>query len=407
VIKIAEMKQERAAKIEEGRKVLDVAETEKRALTGDENAKYDAIFSEVCELTSTIERVEKQVEAERSIAESAAKTAEINGGEPNNTEERQALLIEAARSFLMGERLDPRVADEWRALQAGSDTEGGYIMMPEQMANQLIKALDDEVFIRGMATTFQVPNAQSLGAPSLDNDPSDADWTTELQTGSEDSDMSFGKRKLEPHPFAKRIKVSNDLLRSGMMNPEQLVLSRLAYKFGITEEKAFLLGHGAGQPLGLFTASNDGISTGRDISTGNTTTAMTFDGLLEAFYSVKSAYQRNGSWLFHRDGIKQIAKLKDGNNQYIWRASVVEGRPDTIQSRPVFSSEYVPNTFTTGLYVGIYGDFKNYWIADAMDLQIQRLIELYAETNQTGFIGRASADGMPVLEEAFARVTLS
>ena len=227
-----------------------------------------------------------------------------------------------------------------------------------------------------------------------------------MKTGSEDSDMSFGKRKLEPHAFAKRVKISNELLRSGMLNPEQLVLSRLAYKFGITEEKAFLLGSGAGQPLGLFTASADGISTGRDVSTDNTATAMTFNGLLEAFYSVKSAYQKNGSWLFHRDGIKMIAKLKDGNGQYIWRASVVEGRPDTIQSRPVFSSEYVPNTFTSGLYVGMYGDFSNYWIADAMDLQIQRLSELYAETNQTGFIGRASADGMPVLEEAFARVTL-
>jgi HK97 family phage major capsid protein len=279
--------------------------------------------------------------------------------------------------------------------------------MPEQLANQLIKAIDDDVFIRGLATKFQVPNAQSLGAPSLDNDPADADWTTELSTGSEDSTMSFGKRKLEPHAFAKRIKISNDLLRSGMMNPEQLVLSRLAYKFGITEEKGFMLGNGSGQPLGLFTASADGISTGRDVSTDNTTTAITFDGLLNAFYSVKSAYQRNGSWLFHRDAIKMIAKLKDGNGQYIWNASVVEGRPDTIQSRPVFSSEYVPNTFTTGLYVGMYGDFSNYWIADAMDLQIQRLDELYAETNQIGFIGRAAADGMPVLEEAFARIALA
>ena len=403
---INKLKQERAAKIAEGRKILDLADAEKRSLSGDESAKYDGIFVEINDLSTSIERAEKQVEVERLIATDTSKQLE-DTSDRTNAEERKELLILAARSFLVGEKLDPRVADEWRALQAGSDTEGGFLMMPEQMANQLIKAVDDEVFIRGMATTFQVPNAQSLGAPSLDNDPSDADWTTELQTGSEDSAMSFGKRKLEPHPFAKRIKVSNDLLRSGMMNPEQLVLSRLAYKFGITEEKAFLTGSGAGQPLGLFTASDDGISTGRDVSTGNTTTAVTFDGLLEAFYSVKSAYQRNGSWLFHRDGIKQIAKLKDGNNQYIWRASVVEGRPDTIQSRPVFSSEYVPNTFTTGLYVGMYGDFKNYWIADAMDLQIQRLIELYAETNQTGFIGRASADGMPVLEEAFARITLS
>ena len=196
-------------------------------------------------------------------------------------------------------------------------------------------------------------------------------------------------------------------MRSGALNVEQLVLSRLAYKFALTEEKGFLTGNGAQQPLGLFTASAQGITTGRDISTDNTTTSITMDGLLNAFYNVKSQYQNSGSWIFHRDAIKQIAKLKDGEGQYIWKASVVEGRPDTIQGRGVISSENAPNTFTTGQYVGMFGDYSNYWVAEAMNLQIQRLGELYAETNQTGFIGRQSVDGMPVLEEAFSRIKLA
>jgi len=39
-------------------------------------------------------------------------------------------------------------------------------------------------------------------------------------------------------------------------------------------------------------------------------------------------------------------------------------------------------------------------------MRIQRLNELYAATNQVGFISRLESDGMPVLEEAFARVKL-
>lgn len=74
---------------------------------------------------------------------------------------------------------------------------------------------------------------------------------------------------------------------------------------------------------------------------------------------------------------------------------------------PFNMSEYAPNTFTTGQYVGIFGDFSNYWIADALDMQVQRLVELYAATNQTGLIGRMETDGMPVLAEAFARVKLA
>ena len=42
----------------------------------------------------------------------------------------------------------------------------------------------------------------------------------------------------------------------------------------------------------------------------------------------------------------------------------------------------------TGLYVGMIGDFSQYWIADALSFSVQRLVELYAATNQTGFIGR-------------------
>ena len=74
---------------------------------------------------------------------------------------------------------------------------------------------------------------------------------------------------------------------------------------------------------------------------------------------------------------------------------------------PVDMSEYVPNIFLTGKYVGVIANWEHYWIADALDMQIQVLKELYAESNQTGYIGRLETDGMPVLPEAFARVKLA
>jgi HK97 family phage major capsid protein len=69
-------------------------------------------------------------------------------------------------------------------------------------------------------------------------------------------------------------------------------------------------------------------------------------------------------------------------------------------------SEFAPSTMTTGLYVGLIGDLSYYWIADQMGVQIQRLQELYAMTNQDAFVGRLACDAMPVLENAFARVTM-
>jgi HK97 family phage major capsid protein len=83
------------------------------------------------------------------------------------------------------------------------------------------------------------------------------------------------------------------------------------------------------------------------------------------------------------------------------------GSPDTILEVPYLMSEFAPSTFTTGLYVGIIGDLTWYYIADSLRMEIQRLDELYAATNQVGFIGRLECDGAPVLEEAFARVKLA
>jgi HK97 family phage major capsid protein len=292
-------------------------------------------------------------------------------------------------------------------MQADLFTKGGALVAPLQVADRLIKFVDDEVFVRRYAYRTVVTNADGLGAPELTSDPADADWTSELATGGNDSTMALGRRELRPHPLAKRIKVSNKLMRLTAGGIEGLVLQRLAYKFAITDEKAFLTGDGVQKPLGVFTASADGITTARDVSTDNTTTAITADGLINVKHSIKGQYWARLRWLFHRDAIRNIRKLKDGNGQYIWAPGLAGGIPDRILESPYDMSEYAPNTFTTGLYVGLIGDWSQYWIVDALDLTIQRLVELYAETNQTGFIGRMETDGAPVLAEAFARVKLA
>lgn len=400
---------------EDSRSFLDGIHAEKRDMTDEENERYDRMYADIDKLTTTINKEEKQREAERSIVDKFAKDTEENRDTPQtNAEQRAALVIEAARSFIKSGRVSQEHYNEWqgfqeRALSSGLDTEGGYLVMPEQFANELIEAVKDIVIMRQFARTFKVNNATSLGIPSLDTRPDDADWTVELATGSEDSAMAFGKRVLKPHPLGKLVKVSRELLRESVMPVEQILMEQLAFKFGVAEEKGFLVGTGSNQPLGVFTAHANGISTGRDVSTGNTTSSIATDGIKEAKYSLKQQYQMSPStaWIFHRDAVKQISKLKDGEGRYLWEDSIKVGTTPMLEGIPVMQSEFAPNTFTTGLYVGLLGDMRNYWIADSLDYSVQRLNELYAVTNQVGFIGRKATDGMPVLEEAFARVTLA
>ncbi len=400
---VQQLLEARANAIWLAREVTERADGENREPTAEESAHYDRCMEEFDRLDGKVQERQKLEAAERALTQAASEPPRpAIGDEPEGRDDPRA-TAEYRRAFNGYLNGDMR---ELRALQMDLDTSGGYLV-PTQFVADLITGVDNLVFIRGLATTFQAANAESLGIPSLENDPADPIWTAELAIGDEDSTMSFGKRELHPHPLAKSIKVSNKLLRAAVMDPEALVRQRLAYKFAATQENAFLNGSGAGQPLGVFTASANGINTDRDVSTGNTTTSITFDGLIEAKFTLKGQYWPNASWIFHRDGGKQIAKLKDGEGQYIWRESVRVGEPDRLLGLPFMLSEYAPNTFTTGLYVGILGDFSNYWIADALSMTVQRLIELYAATNQTGFIGRLESDGMPALSEAFIRVKLA
>lgn len=427
---IRELLDKRANLVTEARAMLEKADAEKRGLSAEEEMRYNALMEDVAKLTTEIQRREQLAQYESALAQREQPAAREAQQTPEYRFVARGMQGRTVRELAPTEEWGTRLAryaspefqrgfsnwihagvrafgpEEQRALQADSDILGGYLYAPMQFVDNLIQAVDNMVFMRQLATMYTVMNAETLGAPSLDNDPADPTWTSELLIGTEDSTMSFGRRELNPHPLAKYIKVSRKLLRK-VPSAEALVRERLAYKFAVVAENAYLNGTGANQPLGVFTASAQGISTSRDVSTGNTTTSITFGGLKEAKWTLKGQYWPRARWIFHRDALKQIDKLVDGSGAYIWQPSTQVGNPDRLLGFPFLASEYAPNTFTASQYVGILGDFSYYWIADALMMELQRLDELYAATNQVGFIGRLETDGMPVLEEAFVRVKLA
>lgn len=397
--------EQRGTALLEARTLVDAADAEKRSMSAEEEVIYNRALADVEKLSADIEMETRLLEQEAKISRVAdvENIIKASSNAPKgDMEVRKAVFQKYLKRGING------LTDvEQRSLDATTDANGAYTVPDEQFVAQLIKDVDNIVVIRGLATKFQLTKAASLGFPTLSADPADADWTTELLTGDPDSTMAFGKREFTPSPLAKKIKISRTLINRSPLPIENIVRERMAYKFGITEEKAYMTGNGTGAPLGVFTASADGIDTDRDVSTANTSTAITFDGLINAKYSLTAPHMANASWIFHRDALKMLAKIKDDDGKYIWNQSVVTGQPDALLGSPFFMSEYAPNTFTASQYVGILGDFKYYWIVDALDMQIQVLYELYAETNQIGYICRKEGDGMPILGSAFARVKLA
>lgn len=406
-LEIRSLKQKRTKLGKEAHDVMQEAATAGRGMTSEETEKFDRIMAERDGLDETIERAERLVDDTRDTLDDLPDDDRGKGGRASKEQEQ------ALRAFFGGQRdLSPVQA---RALNAGNDPDGGFLVMPEQWTSELLANVDDLTPLRGLATTYTLTTAEALGVPTRDADLADAEWTSELATGSEDTGLQFGKRELRPHPLAKRVKLSRKLLRVAAMNPETIVRERLAYRFATAQENAFMTGDGNEKPLGLFTVGNatlGGITTSRDKDVptsgtnfvNNSTDGYAADALIDAKYTLKSQYLTNARWLFHRLILAEIRKVKDANDQYIWRPGLASDQGDMILDLPYVLSEFAPSTMTDGDYIGMLGDFRYYWIVDALQFEVQRLVELYAESNQIGFIGRQESDAMPVMEEPFVRL---
>ena len=428
---LKELLEKKAALVNQARGIMDNAEKEKRELSEDEQRQVDEIMADVNKFRDDIDKQEdilrrkewltKEVEDLDTTRGRQTDLQRADKAQDKQSEKRtfrmrngQDLILEGPRatrdyeanfrSYLMeGERTPVEIRT---TLQQDSDTKGGFLV-PELFAAELLMDLDNLLWMRQLCTKQTLRNGQSIGRPSLDTDVDDPEWTSELGTGSEDTSMAFGKREMKSYPLAKRIKVSRTLIRNSPISVEQLIRQRFAFKFGAVQENAYLNGTGANQPLGVFTASSNGISTSRDVSSGNTTTEIRMDGLKRAVYTITMQYRRNLAWIFHRTGVQQVSLLKDGNGRYLWQDSTQVGQPDRLLTYPVYESEYAPSTFTASQYVGLLGNFAYYWVLDALDMEIQTLVELYAATNELGYIARYEGDGAPIDQNAFARVKLA
>ena len=398
---LRELHEKRVKSIADARVLVDKADAEKRSMNADEEKQYDAYMEDEKRFAKEIKRETELAEAERRAAQVALDN--VDDKKKGNAAPEVELRKAAYKKYLVtGEQ---SLSDaEIRTLTAGSDTQAGYLNSPQEFVQQLIERVRDDVYIEAASTKHTTTNANGLGFPTLETYPGKIKMVTELGEFAEDKALAFGKREFKPHLARNCIKISTKMLRADGMDAEAIAMNAMAYMIGITKEYMYLLGTGNQEPLGLFVADAKGIPSSRDFSTDMKVDDFTPDALKGVKYSVKSQYMKTASWLFHRDGVAKVAKLKDGEGRYIFDTANTVGAMDMLLNRPMMMSEYVPNTFTASKYVGMFGDLTKYWTVNSLNLRIQRLNELFAATGEVGFLFELEFDGMPVLGEAFTRI---
>lgn len=394
-------KARRAELIAEMRAMNETVLSEKRDFNEEEKKLYDEKDKEMRELSA-------QIMAEEREAAIAGFATELP--KPTNDEGRSALEtneMESFRKFLMtGEKRDLTVGT--------SGSQGnGYALAPQEFSDEIIAAVEKDTQIYKMVDKIPVNGAGSLGLPYESTDATDAAWTNEVPSNdiAADSAWAFSKRELAPKDLAKLVKVSKKMIASSAVPIDQLVRNKLAYKFMSAFEKGIVSGSGSGEPLGVFTADANGVSTARDVVSDRSAFKKASgmpccaDDLIKMKMKLRPGYRKNAVWVMHTDILKSIMLLKDNDGQYMWRPGLRDGEPDTILGMPVIESEFAPSIVGTNLYVAVLGDFKDYYkFAYWKNVDIQVLVEQFALKNCIGYLGHTLADGMPVLGEAFARL---
>ena len=388
---ILDMREKRVTLWNAAKAFLDSRRTEDGTLSAEDAGTYEKMEADVIRMGKEIERLERQevldLEFDRPTSRPLTSAPETL---KDKTKAGRA-SDEYKNAFWRSMRDKSLSFEVLNALQVGSDSEGGHLV-PDEYERTLVEALQEENIFRRFAHLIRtssgdrkIPVVTSKGTAS---------WVEE-EAPYQESDDAFGATTIGAYKLATMIKVSDELLNDSVFDIAGYIAKEFSRRIGSAEEEAFITGNGSGKPTGLLHAT-----LGAQLGvTAASATAITFDEVMDLYYSLRSPYRRQAVFLMNDSTVKALRKLKNGAGDYIWQPSITSGTPDKILNCPVYTSGFVPAIASATKSI-IFGDMDYYWIADREGRKFKRLNELYAPTGQVGFLASQRVDGKLILPEA-------
>lgn len=277
-----------------------------------------------------------------------------------------------------------------RALSSVSAIYGGYTVPASFQASLEVNMLAYGSVLQA-ARIIQTTGGEEIRFPTFDDTTNTASGTYENTDMSTATDPTFGRMSWSAYGYTTGVlKVPNDLFADSFVDIDSLIAAALGERLGRKLETDLTTGNGVSKPYGVVTASSLGETTAG-------ATAITFEEIMDLKQSLPKAYRDMGAYMFHDDVLHYVRKLKDSEGRFMWVNGIAPGLPDTLYNSPVFINQAMAG-FTSGLLVTatkhmLFGNFKNYIVRRAGGIVIRRLVERYAEYNQTGFVAMMRADG--------------
>lgn len=283
----------------------------------------------------------------------------------------------AFEAYVRSGREQPLRPLEVKALSAGSDPDGGYLV-PEETEAGIMRRLSQVSPIRAISGNRQV-SSSTYKKPFAVTGPQSG-WVGETaarpQTNSPQlAELTFPAMELYAMPAA-----TSTLLDDAAVDMDQWIAEEVEAAFAEQEGAAFVNGDGVNKPLGFLQAPRVAESswTWGSLGTMPTGAAGAFpasdagDTLIDLIYSLKSGYRQNGRFVMNRKTQSEIRKLKDGDGTYLWQPPAGVDGAATLLNFPITEAEDMPDIANDAAAIA-FGDFRRgYLVVDRMGVRLLR-----------------------------------
>lgn len=366
--------EKRNAIVDEMNEMFKTAESEVRALTEDEQAKFEAKTAELKALDKTIE---------------SAKDVRALGAMDVPTEERKS--VEKDEKV---EDVEARAFETYLREQRDGEMAKGAngAVIPTTIANRIIDTVKQIAPIYALTTKFNVKG-------KLQFPVAQGSITTNYQeefTDIASSAVTFKNVELDGHLIGALSKVSVSLINNSQFDIVSYVVNKIAQSIAEFLEKELIKGSTTGKIKGITDASYEGHGVTK--VTSFTKGVISADDLIETQGELKLNVQDGCQWLMNQGMLNEVRKLKDNNGQYILNPDFRTGFGFMLLGKPVMVSDEMPADTI------IYGDWSAMYVNIHEDINIRQLNEVYATQHGVGFVAWVELDAKLCETDKFTKL---
>ncbi|GBD49644.1 phage major capsid protein [Methylopila sp. Yamaguchi] len=266
---------------------------------------------------------------------------------------------------------------ESKALVAGTDAQGGYLV-PEETEREIGRKLAEVSPIRAIASVQQV--TASVFRKPFATEGFASGWAAETAARAQSAtpaldELAFPAMELFAMPAA-----TQTLLDDAAVDLDQWIAQEVETAFAEQESVAFVTGDGVTRPQGFLTPTKVANASWTWGSIGYVATGAAgafpasnpSDKLLDLVYALRSGYRRNAHFVMNRRTQATVRKLKDADGRYLWEPPAAPGAEATLMGFPLVEAEAMPDVAADAHAIA-FGDFRRgYLVVDRIGVRTLR-----------------------------------